>query len=229
VNNKLSVVMACYNEDRYIASVVSKVLAQPQVAELIIVDDASSDKSFEILQSFNDSRLVLIQNISNQGKGYCIRKAIELARMEIIGIQDADLEYDPQEYSRLLKPFKDGKADAVFGSRFLTYDSRRVLFFWHRLGNKFLTTLTNLVTNLDLTDMETCFKFFHRDFAKRLDIQEKRFGLEPEITIKLARMNARIYEVPISYNGRTYEEGKKIGWKDGIAAIFCILKYAIKA
>jgi glycosyltransferase involved in cell wall biosynthesis len=224
---QISIVMACFNEEKYVSRVIEQVLSQECVAEFIIIDDASTDKSYEIMKSFQDPRIIILRNKSNLGKGACIKRGLESATKNIVGIQDADLEYDPKEYLRMIQPLIEGKADAVFGSRFLTFGSRRVLFYWHRLGNQFLTFLVNVVTNLDLTDMETCFKFISLDFAKRLEVKENRFGIEPEVTIKLARMKARIYEVPISYSGRTYEEGKKIGWKDGFSAIFCIIKYGL--
>jgi glycosyltransferase involved in cell wall biosynthesis len=224
----LSIVIPCFNEERYVEKLLRQVLSQRCVDEVIIVDDASTDGSLEIIRSIRDKRLVILSNKFNQGKGACVRQGFEIARSDVIGIQDADLEYNPSEYSRLIKPIEDGRADAVFGSRFLTFESRRVLFFWHRVGNQFLTLLANITSNLDLTDMETCFKFISSDFAKGLDIQEKRFGLEPEITLKLSKMRARIYEVPISYSGRTYQEGKKIGWKDGVSTLYCIAKYKIK-
>jgi glycosyltransferase involved in cell wall biosynthesis len=164
----------------------------------------------------------------NVGKGASVWTGIQIAQAPYVVIQDADLEYSPEEYGRLLAPIIDGRADAVFGSRFLTYEARRALYYWHRLGNNFLTTLSNMFTNLDLTDMETCYKIMKREYALRLQIQEKRFGIEPEITAKLAKMKIKIYEVPISYQGRTYAEGKKITWKDGFRAIYCILKYNLK-
>jgi glycosyltransferase involved in cell wall biosynthesis len=221
----LSVIVPCYNEERTINRILSRILAQPSVGEVIIIDDFSADNSVQFIEAFEDSRIILIKNTKNLGKGACVSKGITTSTYPFVVIQDADLEYSPEEFPRLLAPLLDGRADAVLGSRFLTYEARRALYYWHRIGNKFLTTLSNIFTNLDLTDMETCYKMIRLDFAKKLDIRENRFGLEPEITAKLARMNARVYEVPISYQGRTYEEGKKITWKDGFRAIFCILKY----
>jgi glycosyltransferase involved in cell wall biosynthesis len=224
----LSVVIPCFNEERTIFALLSRVLAQQSVGQVIVIDDCSTDKSAEIIKQIKDSRIEYFLNTKNSGKGFSIAQGIKLCKLPFTVIQDADLEYSPEEYPRLLAPLLDGRADAVFGSRFLTYDSRRALYYWHRLGNDFLTTLSNIFTNLDLTDMETCYKFMRTEFAQKLDIQEKRFGLEPEITAKLAKMRARVYEVPISYQGRTYAEGKKITWKDGFRAIYCIIKYNLK-
>ena len=224
----LSVVIPCFNEERTISALLTRVLAQTSVGQVIVIDDCSTDKSAAIIKKIKDSRIQYSLNEKNSGKGYSIAQGIKLCSLPFTVIQDADLEYSPEEYPRLLAPLLDGRADAVFGSRFLTYDSRRALYYWHRLGNDFLTALSNIFTNLDLTDMETCYKFMKTEFAQKLDIQEKRFGLEPEITAKLAKMRARVYEVPISYQGRTYAEGKKITWKDGFRAIYCIVKYNLK-
>ena len=221
----LSVVVPCYNEEKTILEILRKILAQKMVGEIIVIDDFSSDQSVSKIKSITDKRVKLIRNSSNRGKGYCVSEGFKNAKFEYIIIQDADLEYDPNEYKKLMSPLIEGKADAVFGSRFLTSSSRRVLYYWHRLGNNFLTQFSNIFTNIDLTDMETCYKVMKSDVAKSLKIQEKRFGLEPEITAKMAAMRIRIFEVPISYNGRTYDEGKKITWKDGFRAIWCILKY----
>jgi len=221
----LSVVIPCFNEENTIEELIQRVLAQPQVFEVIVIDDCSTDLSTKKLASIVDSRLVVHKNEKNVGKGASIWRGIKLAKAEYLVIQDADLEYSPEEYSRLLAPLVDGRADAVFGSRFLTYEARRALYYWHRLGNNFLTTLSNMLTNLDLTDMETCYKVMKTEHAHKLNLQENRFGVEPEITAKLARMRIRVYEVPISYHGRTYAEGKKITWKDGFRAIYCIVKY----
>jgi len=221
----LTVIIPCFNEENTIVELLTRVLNQPDVSEVIVINDASTDKSPEILMNIKDSRLICIQNSINLGKGASVKKGFQLASSEYLLIQDADLEYSPEEYPRLLKPLRDGYADAVFGSRFLTYESRRALYFWHRVGNKFLTLLSNMFTNIDLTDMETCYKVMRTDLAKKIDIREKRFGLEPELTAKLAKMDARIYEVAISYRGRTYHEGKKITWRDGFSAIRCIIKY----
>lgn len=225
IERNLSVVIPCFNEEQTIEELIERVLAQPQVFEVIVIDDFSTDLSTTKLGAILDPRLVLHRNEKNLGKGASIWRGIKLANAEYLVIQDADLEYSPEEYQRLLAPLVDGRADAVFGSRFLTYEARRALYYWHRLGNNFLTTMSNMFTNLDLTDMETCYKVMKTEYAKKLDLQENRFGVEPEITAKLARMRIRVYEVPISYHGRTYAEGKKITWKDGFRAIYCIIKY----
>lgn len=204
-----------------------RVCDQVSVREIIVINDASSDSSEEEILSILDFRVKYYKNDTNLGKGGCIKKGFSLATSKYILIQDADLEYSPEEYGKLLKPLEDGYADAVFGSRFLPSEARRALYFWHSMGNKSLTLLSNIFTNLYLTDMETCYKVMRIEFAKKLDIRENRFGIEPEITAKLARMGARVYEVPISYHGRTYDEGKKITWKDGISAIRCIIKYRV--
>jgi len=221
----LTVVVPCYNEEDTIKQLVTRVLEQDAVREVIIVNDASTDNSLKLIQEFQDQRIVCLENSVNLGKGASVKRGFQIATSEYVLIQDADLEYSPEEYPRLLNPLVSGYADVVFGSRFLTYDSRRALYFWHRVGNKFLTLLSNMFTNIDLTDMETCYKVMRTDIAKQIDIKEKRFGLEPELTAKLAKMKVRIYEVGISYRGRTYLEGKKITWKDGISAIRCIIKY----
>lgn len=225
IERNLSVVIPCFNEEQTIEELIERVLAQPQVFEVIVIDDFSTDLSTTKLGAISDPRLVLHRNEKNLGKGASIWRGIKLANAEYLVIQDADLEYSPEEYQRLLAPLVDGRADAVFGSRFLTFEARRALYYWHRLGNNFLTTMSNMFTNLDLTDMETCYKVMKTEYAKKLDLQENRFGVEPEITAKLARMRIRVYEVPISYHGRTYAEGKKITWKDGFRAIYCIIKY----
>jgi glycosyltransferase involved in cell wall biosynthesis len=221
----LTVVIPCYNEEYTIKQLVARVLEQDAVREVIIINDASTDNSLKLIKEFQDQRIVCLENPINLGKGASVKKGFQISTSEYVLIQDADLEYSPEEYSRLLNPLVSGYADVVFGSRFLTYDSRRALYFWHRVGNKFLTLLSNMFTNIDLTDMETCYKVMRTDIAKQIDIKEKRFGLEPELTAKLAKMKVRIYEVGISYRGRTYLEGKKITWKDGISAIRCIIKY----
>lgn len=221
----LTVVIPCYNEEMTIFEIVSRVLSQESVREVLVINDASTDRSLEKLSLIKDQRVTIINNPKNLGKGASVKVGFMNATSQFVLIQDADLEYSPEEYSRLLKPLQEGFADAVFGSRFLTYESRRALFFWHSLGNRFLTLLSNAFTNIYLTDMETCYKVMKVEFAQSLNIQENRFGLEPEITAKLAKMNARIYEVAISYHGRTYSEGKKITWKDGFSAIRCVIKY----
>jgi glycosyltransferase involved in cell wall biosynthesis len=219
--------MPCYNEEATISEILTRVLNQDCVLEIIVIDDCSTDRTAQIIQEVQNPRIRYSRNSRNLGKGASVGKGFSLCEGEFALIQDADLEYSPEEYPRLLAPLLDGRADAVFGSRFLTYDARRVLYFWHRLGNTFLTQMSNAFTNLDLTDMETCYKVVRTEYLRKIEIREKRFGIEPEITAKLANLKIRIYEVPISYQGRTYEDGKKITWKDGFAAIACILKYTI--
>jgi glycosyltransferase involved in cell wall biosynthesis len=224
----LSVVMPVYNEEATIQQIVRSVLAQPAVAELIAVDDGSSDRSWELLSALEGEhkpRLVLQQHQRNRGKGASIRTGFAIARSPIVLIQDADLEYDPGEYHKLLEPILDGRADVVFGSRFGGGETRRVLYFWHAVGNRFLTLLSNMATNLNLSDMETGFKAFRREVVQQISIEEDRFGFEPEITARLAALGVRIYEVAVGYRGRTYKEGKKIDWRDGVSALRCIAKY----
>lgn len=221
----LSLVMPAFNEGATITACVDRVLAQPFVHELIIVNDASTDNTAEVIEAISDPRVKVLHHTVNQGKGAALRTGITAATGKYVGIQDADLEYNPADLARLLEPLDQGLADVVFGSRFLTGDAHRVLYFWHSLGNKFLTLLSNATTNLNLTDMETCYKVFERGLIQSITIEEDRFGFEPEITVKVARSGARIYEVGVSYAGRSYEEGKKIGWKDGFSAIRCIAKY----
>jgi glycosyltransferase involved in cell wall biosynthesis len=228
----LCVVVPVYNEAATIASVIQTVLAQPLVREVIVVDDGSQDGTWQALQPLpqKDGRLRLLRHERNQGKGAALRTGFAQAAAPIVLVQDADLEYDPAEYAVLTRPILLGKADVVFGSRFESAGAHRVLYFWHSLGNKLLTTLSNLCTNLNLTDMETGYKAFRREVIQRIRIEENRFGFEPEITAKVARLkDVRIYEVPISYYGRTYSEGKKIGWRDGFHALWCILKYNLLA
>jgi glycosyltransferase involved in cell wall biosynthesis len=223
----LSVVMPVFNEAATVGEVIKVVLAQRPVRQLIVVDDASTDGTWEKLQSVatGDSRLKLVRHENNQGKGAALRTGFSHASAPIVLIQDADLEYDPMEYHLLLMPLLAGKADVVFGSRFLGGGAHRVLYFWHSLGNRFLTMFSNMATDLNLTDMETCYKVFRSEVIKKITIEENRFGFEPEITAKVARLKVRIYEVAISYYGRTYAEGKKIGWRDGLVALRCIVKY----
>jgi len=224
----LSVVVPCFNEEATLHKLLSRVLEQDCVGQVLLIDDGSSDSSVEIASKILDSRLVIHKKEKNEGKGSAIRDGFQLAALPFVVIQDADLEYDPKEYPKLLKPLLEGNAEAVYGSRFLSSGERRAVYFWHRVGNQFLTLLSNMFTNIDLTDMETCYKMMKTPIAKNLKIVEQRFGLEPEITARLSKLDIRIYEVPISYYGRTYDEGKKITWKDGFSAIRCIIKYNIK-
>jgi glycosyltransferase involved in cell wall biosynthesis len=224
----LSAIMPVYNESATITEVIKVVLAQRPVQQLVIVDDASTDDTWVKLQAATagDARVKLIRHAHNQGKGAALRTGIGHASSAIVIIQDADLEYDPAEYYRVLAPILSGKADVVFGSRFLgSPNGHRVLYYWHSVGNKILTTFSNMATGLNLTDMETCYKVFRREVVEKIQIEENRFGFEPEITAKVARLKVPIYEVAISYYGRTYLEGKKIGWRDGVRALWCILKY----
>jgi len=224
---KISIVIPCYNEAETIEKIVQAVLAAPiSNREIIIVDDCSTDGTKEVLYK-KISHLVdqIIYHKRNKGKGAALRSGFANVSGEIVIIQDADLEYNPQEYPALIQPVLDGKADVVFGSRFQGGQAHRVLYFWHYLGNKILTLLSNMFTNLNLTDMETCYKVFRNEVLQQIEIKENRFGVEPELTAKAAKLGCRIYEVGISYSGRTYIEGKKINWKDGVRAIWCILKY----
>jgi glycosyltransferase involved in cell wall biosynthesis len=224
---KLSVVIPCYNEVETIERVIQAVKAAPIAhLEIIVVDDCSTDGTRELLES----RLYplvdrVVYHARNQGKGAALRSGFAAITGDIAIVQDADLEYDPQEYPLVIEPILNDKADVVFGSRFMGNRPHRVVYYWHSVGNGFLTTLSNMFTNINLTDMETCYKAFRREVIQAVDIEEKRFGFEPEITAKVAKMGCRIYEVGISYYGRTYNEGKKIGWKDGVRAILCIVKY----
>lgn len=224
---KLSIVMPVYNEQATIQELVKRVLDTPYDKELIVVDDASTDGTQEMLRQISDKRVHLFFHERNQGKGAALSTGFAHAAGDVVLIQDADLEYDPDEYPKLLAPILNGKADVVYGSRFKGGEAHRVLFFWHSIGNKFLTLLSNMFTNLNLSDMETGYKVFRKEVLNQITIQEKRFGFEPEITAKIARQGWRIYEVGISYFGRTYKEGKKINWKDGISAIRCIIKYGL--
>jgi glycosyltransferase involved in cell wall biosynthesis len=224
---KLSVIIPCYNEVTTIERVIHAVKAAPiDLMEIIIVDDCSKDGTRELLES-KLCHLVdqVIYHSHNQGKGAALRTGFSAITGDIAIVQDADLEYDPQEFPLLLEPILADKADVVFGSRFKGNRPHRVVYYWHSVGNSFLTTLSNMFTNINLTDMETCYKAFRREVIQAVEIEENRFGFEPEVTAKVAKMGCRIYEVGISYYGRTYDEGKKIGWKDGVRAIFCILKY----
>lgn len=226
-NRVLSVIIPCFNEEDTIREIVDRVLRQKLVGEVIVVDDASTDDTFQILSTFDDKRREIVRMKENSGKGNAIAVGVKRAPKPYLIFQDADLEYDAYEYPKIVMPLIEGLADVVYGSRFLTGGPRRALYFWHRVGNNILTLLSNMVTNLDLTDMETCYKAMKTEIAQELKLREKRFGVEPEITAKLARMKLKIFEVPISYSGRTYEEGKKIGWKDGFSALRCIVKYGL--
>lgn len=227
---KLSVVMPVYNEHRTLRQVVERVLAVPYELELVCVDDGSIDGSREILGEMHRQypQVQVLLQPRNLGKGAALRRGIEKASGDFVIIQDADLEYDPADYHALLDPLMHGKADVVYGSRFLGGAPHRVLYFWHSVGNKLLTLLSNCLTNINLTDVETCYKVFRRDVIQSIPIEEDRFGFEPEITVKVAKRRLRIYEVGISYSGRTYEEGKKIGWRDGLRAVWCLFKYSVK-
>ena len=223
---KLSVVIPAYNEIGTIREILSRVNAVPLEKEIVVVDDCSTDGTGEaLLEEEAAGRCRLVRHDRNRGKGAALQTGFSAVTGDVVLIQDADLEYDPQEYPKLLKPILDGRADVVYGSRFVGSGEKRVLFFWHSLGNRFLTTLSNMFTDLNLSDMETCYKVFRREVLTKVRIEENRFGFEPEITAKVAKLGCRIYEVGISYSGRTYSEGKKIDWKDGVRAIFCILKY----
>lgn len=223
----LSVVMPIYNEAATIENIVGKVLEQPMVAELIAIDDGSSDQSWDLLSTISnaDRRLVPVRHELNRGKGAALQTGFQIAKAPVVIVQDADLEYDPAEYGRLLRPILDGRADVVFGSRFIGSEEHRVLYYWHSVGNRILTLLSNMATNLNLTDMETGFKAFRREVIQQIQIEEPRFGFEPEITAKVARLRVPIYEAAISYSGRTYAQGKKVNWRDGVSALRCILKY----
>lgn len=227
---KFSVVIPCYNEVTTISEIVTAVRNSPlESVEIVLVDDGSTDGTRELIRTEIASRVDrVILHETNQGKGAALRSGFSAATGDVVIVQDADLEYDPRDYPKLVAPFLSGKADVVYGSRFITGDPRRVLYFRHYLGNQFLTFLSNVFTDINLTDMETGYKVFRREILAKITIEENRFGFEPEITAKLAKLRPRIYEVGISYTGRTYEEGKKITWRDGFRAIYCIIKYWLK-
>lgn len=227
---KLTIIIPVFNEEKTILSILKKVSAVNTgrlFKEIIVINDGSTDNTKSKLSTIKSKNIKIINKKVNQGKGSAIKEGIKNSTGDIIIIQDADLEYNPQEYKTLLSPIMNGDADVVYGSRFTGGGPHRVHFFWHMLGNKFLTLLSNAITNLNLTDMETCYKVFTKEVAKKLDLKENRFGFEPEFTVKVANMGARVYEVGISYSGRSYQEGKKINWKDGISAIWCLIKYKI--
>ena len=227
---KLSIIIPCYNEEGTISQIINKITEVVSFPyEIIVVDDCSNDKTRSILENDLNSKISkLILNPKNSGKGYSLRQGIKEASGEIILIQDADLEYDPNDYKKLIEPIKNGYADVVYGSRFTGAEHKRVLYFWHMIGNKFLTILSNMFTNLNLTDMEVGYKVFKSEVLKSVSLKEDRFGFEPEITAKIAKKNLRVYEVGITYHGRKYSEGKKITWRDGFSAIRCIILYSLK-
>jgi glycosyltransferase involved in cell wall biosynthesis len=226
VAKSLSVVMPCYNEVATVLLCVEAVLNSEYVAELIIVDDGSTDGTRDLLANITDPRVNVILHEKNGGKGAALQTGFTHAKFDYVIVQDADLEYDPEDFGKILAPLLAGKADVVFGSRFQGSDAHRVFFFWHSVGNKILTLVSNMFTNLNLTDMETCYKCFKREVIQSFQLKENRFGIEPELTGKIAAGRWRIYEVGISYSGRSYDEGKKIGWKDGVRAMYCIIKYS---
>lgn len=226
VSECLTVIIPCFNEENTVAKVITKVNSNPYVGEIIAIDDSSTDCTLMKIIELKYEKLKILKNDKNMGKGFSVSRGIEAATMPFVIIQDADLEYNPDEYGILLRPLLENNAAVVFGSRFLGAHARRVLYFRHKLANIFLTFISNLLSDIDLTDMETCYKLMRIEVAKSLKLNEKRFGVEPEITAKVAALRVPIFEVPISYFGRTYEEGKKINWKDGVSALWCIIKYS---
>jgi glycosyltransferase involved in cell wall biosynthesis len=219
-------VVPCFNEQNTILALLDRVLASPWVVEVVVVDDGSTDKTRELLATVDDPRVSIVLQPTNLGKGAALRRGFAMATGEYVVVQDADLEYSPEEYGVLLEPLETGVADVVYGSRFLSGRPHRVLYFWHSLGNRLLTLISNMFTDLNLTDMETCYKVFRRRVIQSITLEEDRFGFEPEVTAKVARGRYRIYEVGITYDGRTYDEGKKIGWRDGVHALICIVRYS---
>jgi len=219
-------VMPCYNEVTTVADCVAAVLQRPEVGELVIVDDGSVDGTRDVLAELADDRVRVVLQPRNMGKGAALRTGFAEATLDFVIVQDADLEYDPAEYPKVIVPLVDGRADVVYGSRFAGGDAHRVLFFWHSMGNKLLTLVSNMFTDLNLTDMETCYKAFRREVIQAIEVEEDRFGFEPEVTAKVAAAGHRVFEVGISYNGRTYADGKKIGWRDGVRAFWCIVRYS---
>ena len=222
----LSVVMPVFNEEKRVAEAIRRVLEQPFVSELIVIDDGSTDDTWKVISGFDESRILAVQQSQNRGKGAALRRGFSLASAPFVAVHDADLEYDPADLAQLLAPLRDGRADVVFGSRFIGSREHRVLYYWHSVGNRVLTTLSNMATDVNLSDMETCSKVFRREVIQGLDLREDRFGFEPEVTAKVAARRYRIYEMGVSYSGRTYAEGKKINWKDGLRAIYVIAKYS---
>lgn len=218
--------MPCFNEENTVEAILDRVFACDLVGEVIAIDDASTDATRDILRRYDDDRLTVIEQPVNRGKGAALRRGFEVASLPYVIVQDADLEYDPAEYPRLLIPLIGDNADVVYGSRFSGGDARRILYFWHTAGNRLLTLASNMATNLNLSDMETCYKAFRREIIQGITIEEDRFGFEPEVTAKVAALGCRVYEVGISYYGRTYDDGKKIGWRDGVRAVFCIVAYS---
>lgn len=221
----LSLVMPAFNEEATILTAIERVLRQECVGELIVVDDGSRDNTAGVLETVTDPRVIVMIHPVNRGKGAALRTGIARATLPYVGIQDADLEYDPEDLPKLLRPLEQDLADVVYGSRFISGEARRVLYFWHSVGNRLLTFASNVVTNVNLSDMETCYKIFRRELIQSMTLCENRFGFEPEVTVKVARSGARIFEVGITYSGRSYAEGKKIGWKDGVSALRCLGKY----
>jgi glycosyltransferase involved in cell wall biosynthesis len=226
VDRPLSVVVPCYNEEGSVGALLRRVLASDLVGQVIVVDDASTDGTPDVLRAFDDERIEIVSQPANRGKGAALRAGFGRARLPFVIVQDADLEYDPFDYPLVLGPLLAGDADVVFGSRFRGGREQRVLYFWHTVGNRFLTLASNVATNLNLTDMETCYKAFRTEIIQSIEIEQDRFGFEPEITAKVAALRCRVFEVGISYRGRTYDEGKKIGWRDGVHAMYCIVAYS---